>query len=157
MKGSVLSWLESDEVPTTLVGNLDECVASHVLYPFVSLVHKLEELVDNSLQKLPVCLQESWVLADNVHDITGNHSLVVFASLHLSKTKRSLMTVTKKRFSVSSFMAPEMEPIAQHRVLQFAHDHSVPSTWRRQLFRHDLLSIIDIQMSKKTRHSRVDL
>lgn len=38
------------------------------------------------------------------------------------------MTVTRKRFSVSSFMAPEMDPMAQHRVLRLAHDHSEPST-----------------------------
>lgn len=38
------------------------------------------------------------------------------------------MTVTKNRFSVSSFIAPEMDPIAQQSVLRFAHDHSEPST-----------------------------
>ena len=38
------------------------------------------------------------------------------------------MTVTRNRFSVSSFIAPEIEPMAQHSVLRFAHDHSVPST-----------------------------
>lgn len=38
------------------------------------------------------------------------------------------MTVTRKRFSVSSFIAPEMDPIAQQSVFKFAHDHSDPST-----------------------------
>jgi len=38
------------------------------------------------------------------------------------------MTVTRKRFSVSSFMAPEIEPMAQQSVLRLAHDHSEPST-----------------------------
>lgn len=52
-------------------------------------------------------------------------SLPLFISV---RPKRSLMTVTRNRFSVSSFMAPEMEPMAQQRVLQLAHDHSEPST-----------------------------
>jgi len=39
-----------------------------------------------------------------------------------------LITVTKNRFSVSSFIAPEMDPIAQQSVFKFAHDHSDPST-----------------------------
>jgi hypothetical protein len=38
------------------------------------------------------------------------------------------MTVTRKRFSVSSFIAPEIDPIAQQSVFKFAHDHSEPST-----------------------------
>lgn len=38
------------------------------------------------------------------------------------------MTVTRKRFSVSSFIAPEMDPIAQQSVFKFAQDHSDPST-----------------------------
>lgn len=57
--------------------------------------------------------------------------------------RRSLMTVTRNRFSVSSsghissariepftynsLMAPEIEPIAQHSVLRLFHDHSEPS------------------------------
>lgn len=38
------------------------------------------------------------------------------------------MTVTRNRFSVSSFIAPEMDPIAQQSVLRLPHDHSDPST-----------------------------
>ena len=38
------------------------------------------------------------------------------------------MTITRNRFSVSSLMAPEIEPIAQHSVFKFFHDHSVSST-----------------------------
>ena len=38
------------------------------------------------------------------------------------------MTVTRNRFSSSSLSAPEMDPIAQHSVLRFFHDHSVPFT-----------------------------
>ena len=36
---------------------------------FVGFMHELEELVDDSLEEFPVRLEESWVLADNVHDV----------------------------------------------------------------------------------------
>ena len=55
---------------------------------FVSLVHELEQLVNDSLQKLPVSLEETWVLSHNVHDVTSHDSFVVFATLHLSKPKK---------------------------------------------------------------------
>ena len=44
------------------------------------------------------------------------------------RPSRSLITVTRNRFSVSSFIAPEMDPIAQQSVLRLAQDHSEPST-----------------------------
>ena len=40
----------------------------------------------------------------------------------------TLMTVTRNRFSSSSCIEPEMEPIAQQRVFRFFHDHSLPFT-----------------------------
>mmetsp|Transcript_2464 Transcript_2464/g.8866 ORF Transcript_2464/g.8866 Transcript_2464/m.8866 type:complete len:248 (+) Transcript_2464:2484-3227(+) len=39
---------------------------------------------------------------------------------------RSRITVTRKRFSWSSAMDPEMEPMAQQSVLRLFHDHSLP-------------------------------
>ena len=48
------------------------------------LVHELEELVDDGLQELPVRLQESRVLADDVHDVGRDDGLVVLASLDLA-------------------------------------------------------------------------
>jgi hypothetical protein len=33
-------------------------------------------------------LQESWILADNIHDVAGNHSFVVFTPNHLSESKQ---------------------------------------------------------------------
>ena len=77
-------------MPFALVGNLDKSVASHVLNTFMRFVHELEKLVDNRLQELPVCFQESRILSDNVHDITRNDCLVVFATLLLSQTKKIL-------------------------------------------------------------------
>lgn len=60
---------------------------------------------------------------------------LAFFSLNSSVTKllvlphHTLITVTRNLFSSSSCMAPLMEPIAQHRVFRFFHDHSVPFTW----------------------------
>ena len=71
-----------------LVSNLDEGVAGHVLNTLVCLVHEFEQLVDHGLQELPVRLQESRVLAHNVHDIAGHHCFVVLASLHLSQAQK---------------------------------------------------------------------
>ena len=51
------------------------------------LVHKLEQLVDDRFEKLPVRLQEPRILPDNVHDIRGADGLVVFAALHFSQAK----------------------------------------------------------------------
>ena len=43
----------------------------------------------------------------------------------------TLMTVTKNLFSSSSYIDPEIDPIAQQSVLRFFHDHSSPFTWRK--------------------------
>lgn len=56
----------------------------------MSLVHELKQLVDDSLQELPMGFEESRILTDNIHNIGSTDSLVVLASLHLSKTKEIL-------------------------------------------------------------------
>jgi hypothetical protein len=53
-------------------------------------VHKLEELIDNRLEELPVRLEEPRVLADNVHDVRGADGLVVLAALHLGQAEELL-------------------------------------------------------------------
>ena len=63
--------------------------------------------------------------------ITALLSLPRFISQRPSK---SLITVTRKRFSSSSFIAPEIEPIAQQSVLRLFHDHSLPSTCAESCF-----------------------
>jgi hypothetical protein len=68
---------------TTFLRNLDECITCHILYTypsapiylsknqltFVGFMHELEEFVDDSLEEFPMRLEESGVLADNVHDV----------------------------------------------------------------------------------------
>jgi hypothetical protein len=84
-EGFGLAWLMGYKVSTAFVGDFDKSVASHVLDAFVCLVHELEKLVDNRLEELPMGLEESGILADNVHDVAGHDGLVVFAALHLGK------------------------------------------------------------------------
>ena len=43
---------------------------------FVRLVHELEQFVDNSLQESPVGSQETWILADDVHNVGRDYCLV---------------------------------------------------------------------------------
>ena len=59
-----------------LLSDFDEGVASHVLDSFVSLVSKLKELVDHGLEELPVSLEETRVLSDNVHDVGCDDRLI---------------------------------------------------------------------------------
>ena len=42
------------------------------------------------------------------------------------------MTVTRNRFSSSSCIEPEIEPMAQQRVFKFFQDHSLPFTFREK-------------------------
>ena len=65
---------------------------------FVSLVHELEQLVCYGLQELPVGFEEPWVLPDNVHDVGGDDSLIVFAPLHLCQAQEILDDGDKEPF-----------------------------------------------------------
>lgn len=53
-------------------------------------MHKLKQLVHHGFQKFPVSLEESRVLANNVHDVARNHSFVVLSALHLGETQEIL-------------------------------------------------------------------
>lgn len=48
--------------------------------------------------------------------------------LPVCRVSLTLMTVTRKRFSSSSFIAPEMEPMAQHNVFRLFHVNWLPDT-----------------------------
>lgn len=54
----------------------------------MSLVHELKEFVDDSLEELPMRFEEARVLANNIHDVGGYDSFVVFATFNLAKTKQ---------------------------------------------------------------------
>ena len=95
-----------------------------------------------------MCLEEPRVLPDDVHDVRGYHCLVVFSALDFAKTQKIFDDRDQEPFfclfiweendvsprpdvnrnEVHVLMAPEMEPMAQHSVFKFCHDHSDPST-----------------------------
>lgn len=54
---------------------------------FVRFVHELEELVHDSLQKLPMGLEEPWILSDDVHNVGGYDGFVVFTSFEFDKAE----------------------------------------------------------------------
>lgn len=53
-------------------------------------MHELEQLVRHGLQEFPVGFEEPWVLADDIHDVGGDDSLVVLAPLHLGQSQEVL-------------------------------------------------------------------
>lgn len=53
-------------------------------------------------------------------------ALLSFPRMTSQRLSRSRMTVTRNLFSCSSIMLPEIEPMAQQRVLKVFHDHSLP-------------------------------
>lgn len=53
-------------------------------------MHKLEELIDNRLQKTPVYSQKPRVLPHNVHYVGRDDRLVILASLLLAQPKQLL-------------------------------------------------------------------
>mmetsp|Transcript_53360 Transcript_53360/g.115845 ORF Transcript_53360/g.115845 Transcript_53360/m.115845 type:complete len:224 (-) Transcript_53360:86-757(-) len=74
-------------------------------------------------------------------------ALLSLPRVNSHKPSSSLMTVTKKCFSSSTFMAPEMEPMAQQSVLNPCLDHCGP-TWKLSF------SIIICSVSRKSRWVR---
>lgn len=53
-------------------------------------MHKLKQLVDNSLEELPVGSQEPRILSHNVHDVRRYYSLVVFTPFLLTQAEQVL-------------------------------------------------------------------
>ena len=60
------AYLKSHKLIFALVADLEEGLASHVLDPWVCLMHELKQLVHHRLQKLPVVFEETRILADNI-------------------------------------------------------------------------------------------
>ena len=48
------------------MADLEEGLTRHVLDSRMRLMHELKQLVDHSLQKLPVIAQKAWVLPDHI-------------------------------------------------------------------------------------------
>ena len=72
---------------TAFLCDFNESVTGHVLYTLMGLMHELKELVDDSFQELPVRLEESRVLTDDVHNVRGNDSFVIFSTFDLTESQ----------------------------------------------------------------------
>ena len=57
---------------------------------FVRFMHEFEQLVNDCLQELPVRLEESRILADDIHDIGSYDGLVVFTTFNFAETEQIL-------------------------------------------------------------------
>lgn len=77
----------SKDLPTS-IRNLQEGVACHVLNTGMLLLHKLKELHHHRPQEAPVVLKEARVGADDVHDVTGNHCLVILLLLVIAELQQ---------------------------------------------------------------------
>mmetsp|Transcript_29229 Transcript_29229/g.84965 ORF Transcript_29229/g.84965 Transcript_29229/m.84965 type:complete len:205 (+) Transcript_29229:1779-2393(+) len=84
-------------------------------------------------------------------------ALLSFPRFCSHSPSRSLMTVTRNRFSSSSDMAPEIDPMAQHRVLRLFHDHAVPSTCSVSLASMMLSVSSQLRWVRNTNVSRIVL
>ncbi len=51
-------------------------------------MHEFEQFVDDRLQEFPMGFQETRILANNIHDIGGDNSLVVLSALNLAKSQK---------------------------------------------------------------------
>ena len=51
-------------------------------------MHKFKQLVNYSLQELPVCSKEPGVLPNDIHDVGRNNSLIVLAFLLFAKAQQ---------------------------------------------------------------------
>lgn len=62
-------------------------------------MHELKEFVDHRFEKLPMGSEKAWILANNIHDVGGDDSLVVLSSLLLTQTQQVLR---KNRWKTSA-------------------------------------------------------
>lgn len=62
----------------------------NISQPFGLTMHEFEELVNHGLQELPVCAQESRVLANDVHNIGSDDGFVILSSFLLTQTQEIL-------------------------------------------------------------------
>ena len=63
------------KLSTASLGDLQECLTSHILNAWVRFFHELEKLVHDRLQELPVFSEKVRILAHDVHYVGGNDSL----------------------------------------------------------------------------------
>ena len=122
-----------------------------------------------------MCFQEARILSDDVHNVRRNNSLVVFATLNFAESEKIFddgdqealfglfiykgigMSRGTNKSTENVLIAPEIDPMAQHNVFKFCHDHSVPST----CFASFSVRIFSVSETSRwvryTKSSRIDL
>lgn len=86
-------------------------------------VHELKEFVDHRFEKLPMCSEKTWILANNIHDVGGYDGLVVLSSLLLTQTQQVLRK-TDGKTSVGRWKRSFLfTPVVQYYLLTDRRKH----------------------------------
>ena len=64
----------------------------------MGLMHEFKEFINDSLEKLPMSLEESGVLANNVHNVACHHCLIILATLGFREAQKVLDDSDEKSF-----------------------------------------------------------
>lgn len=85
-EGLIVTVVHLDKHLLGQLGDFQVGLAGHVLHAWMTLMHKLMQLVHNCLQEGPVVDQEAGELANDIHDVRGDErlrilSLALFAEI----------------------------------------------------------------------------
>jgi hypothetical protein len=61
-------------------------------------MHELEKFVYHCLEKFPVSFEKSRVLANDVHNITCDHSLIILSPNHFCESQQLFDEINKEAF-----------------------------------------------------------
>jgi hypothetical protein len=62
----------------------------------MSFMHEFKKLVDDSFEEFPVSLEETRILAYDIHDIASDDGFVIFSSNHLREPEQFLNETNKE-------------------------------------------------------------
>mmetsp|Transcript_9758 Transcript_9758/g.22379 ORF Transcript_9758/g.22379 Transcript_9758/m.22379 type:complete len:254 (-) Transcript_9758:605-1366(-) len=144
----VLALLSANKLKPAPLRDLEEGLASHILHARMQLVHELEQLLDHSLEELPVCLEKPRVLPHHVHDVARNNCLVILATRDLAESKKLLDNSNQEVFLLIFFHGPTDGADSPAEGAQ-ALLVPVGSNLVVQLLNHDLLSVPEVQVSQE--------
>jgi len=107
-------------------------------YSLIFLLHKLIKFLYNCLEKSPIRSEKALILTNHVHNIRCNYSFVLLIFSQIDQIQKclrydwrnrniTLIVLIKNYLSFDSFRIPEIDPIAQHKLLRLSNDHSLPS------------------------------
>lgn len=88
--------LSDDEFFAAFLADSEKSVASHFLDSLEGLFHKLEELLDDGFKEVPISFEKFRVLTYHIHDVRGDHSLVLLSALLLAEGQQALNCMDQK-------------------------------------------------------------